>query len=117
MDENELIELGKRLQDQARREITLLQFMLQEADPLAWAKVNQSGLTPNAGDWAIAMNRLRQKRAATKGEAGEIIQRARRFYGDGEALTEFLQHALHDPAWALRNMRAVTESIADEVVI
>jgi len=110
-------EFGKRLQDQARREVALLQFMRQEAAPLTWAKVSQSGLTPNAGDWAIAMNRHRQKRAATKAEAAEIIRRAKRFYGSGEALIEFMQHALVDPAWALRNMRAVTESIAEEMVI
>lgn len=117
MNENELIEIGKRLQDQARREVALLQFMLQEADPLAWAKVNQSGLTPSASGWAAAINIHRQRRAATKAEAAEIVSRARRFYGSGEACIEFFQHALFDPAWALRNMRAVTESKDDELVI
>lgn len=117
MNEREMIAIGKRLQDQARREVVLLQFMLQEADFLTWAKASQAGLTPNAGDRIIAMNRHRQKRAATEAEAREIIQRARRFYGSGEALTEFMQHALHDPAWALQNMRVVAKDIADESLV
>lgn len=111
------IEIGKRLQDQARREVTLLQFMIQEADPLTWAKVHQAGLTPNMGDWAKTMDKHRQKRAATKAEAAEIIRRARRFYGSDEECMGFMLHALVDPAWALKNMRDVTGTIVEEGVI
>lgn len=118
MEENEMNEIGKRLQDQARREVAMLQFMLQEADPLTWAKVHQAGLTPNMGDWAKTMHKHRHTRAATKAEAAEIIRRARRFYGsDEECMGFFMLHALVDPAWALKNMRDVTESMDDEAVI
>jgi hypothetical protein len=116
-DANLDLEVGERLRERAQREVDLLKYMLQNADAATWAATASMGHMPPAGDWAIAMNQHRHKRAATKPEAAEIIQRARRFYGSGEALIEFLEHALVDPAWALRNMRAVTESIAEEMVI
>ena len=112
MNENELMEIGKRLQDQARREVALLQFMLKEADPKVWAKAHQEG-----GNWQINMNKLRSKRAATKAEATEIIRLARRINGTGEDCIEFLQHALYDPAWALYNLRYLSEHLFKGVVI
>lgn len=115
MDEKELIEYGKRLQEEARNEVALLQFMLKEAGPVAWAKAHQED--GNKNKWAIEMNKCRDKRAATLLEADEIVRRARKFFGNSNDCIEFLQRALCDPAWALKNMRDVSEHFSEGVVI
>lgn len=59
MDENELIKIGKRLQEEARHEVSLQQFMLKEADPKVWAKVHQE--TSDKHLRVVEMNKLRSK--------------------------------------------------------
>jgi len=110
MDENELIEDGKRLQEEARREVAIRQFMLKEADPITWARAHQE--YGNKSKWVLEMNKLRSKRAATKAEAAEIIRLARKCYGNGDDCIDFLQHALYDPAWALYNLHVASEHLS-----
>jgi hypothetical protein len=80
--------------------------MLKHAGPEAWAKADQAGLKPEAGNWVVAMNQHRIKRAATKAEAEEIVRLVQvRYGGDCESILEWFRHAVFDPPWALRNLR------------
>ena len=102
---NTTLLVGEYLRERAHREVSLLTFMLKHAGPEAWAKADQAGLKPEAGNWVVAMNRHRDKRAATKHEADDIVRRTLAIYGNGEACLDFLSHALRDPVWALRNLK------------
>lgn len=108
-DDNMSQFVGERLREKAQHDVDLIRFMIQNADAAVWAMADQAGLTPGAGQWLIFMNQHRTKRAATKAEAEEIVRLARALYGDGdgEACLDYLQHALFDPVWALRNLRVI----------
>lgn len=107
LKDDELVWLGERLRERAQREVSLLTFMLKHAGPEAWARADQAELKPEAGDWVVAMNQLRTKRAATKAEAEEIVRLFHAIYGNGDGCLEYLRHALFDPVWALRNLRVI----------
>ena len=100
--------VGARLREKAQHDVDLIRFMIQNADAAVWAKADQAGLKPGPGDWVMAMNQHRTKRAATKAEAEEIVTLIQTLYGDdSESILDWLRHAVFDPVWALRNLRVV----------
>jgi hypothetical protein len=104
---------GNRLREKAQYYADLIRFMLQNADAAVWARVDDLGFSPPTfapptGDWVVAMNQHRIKRAATKAEAEEIVRLVQVRYGDdSESILEWLRHAVFDPLWALRNLRVM----------
>jgi len=107
LNDKELIQFGESLREKAQREVDLIRYMLQHADATVWAKADQAGLKPGPGDWVVFMNQHRTKLAASKAEAGEILRLCRKFYGHGDDAVDYLEHALRDPVWALRNLRVM----------
>lgn len=105
MNNDDLVCLGEHLRERAQRDVSVLTFMLKHADPEAWAKADQAGLKPGPGNWVVFMNQHRTKGAATKPEASEIVRLCRKRYGDDAV--DYLEHALRDPVWALRNLRVM----------
>lgn len=107
MNDENLACLGERLKEKATEHADLLRFMMRHASAEVWAMADEAGLTPSVGEWLMFMNKHRTKRGATKAEASEIVRLCRKRYGDGAACIDFLEHALFDPVWALRNLRCM----------
>ena len=108
MNDQYLTHLGEHLRERAIDLVSLLNFMIENAEPEVWAKANADGLKPSDRSWVVSMNKHRTKRTATIAEAEEIVRLHQEQHGAGCDCCLII-HALTDPVWALRGFRHVAK--------